>query len=159
MLVLAALSLVLAVLYPHWKARMLQDRVDTAVDRVEQLIEAAEEARNEAGTWPPTASDEELTPAPPASEGEVEGAGPTLEWRRLESVEVPSPPSANTDPSGEGADQEPGTRSPVFFHRGAVSVHTANESVLGALSRRYPGSVVHDTVWTLLLPRVPAAPD
>lgn len=160
-LVLAALSVVLALIYPRWRAGALEERVDTVVGRVDQLVQAAEEARSTSETWPPTASEEDLLPGTAANEGDDEEVETVIEWRRMESVEVPSPPSADAEPSGEGTEPEEGTLppAPAFFHRGVVSVHTTDEALRGALARRFSGSFVHDTVWTLLLPRVPASPD
>lgn len=161
-LVLAVLSVVLAVLYPRWRASVLDERIDAVVGRVDQVVQAAEEARSTSGTWPPTGSEVTLPPGTAASEGgggaEVEAV---IEWRRMQSVAVPSPPSADAEPSGEGTEpgQEALPPAPAFFHRGVVSVHTTDETLLGALTGRFAGSFVHDTVWTLLLPRIPASPD
>lgn len=160
-LVLAALSVVLAVIYPRWRAGALEERVETVVGRVDQVVQAAEDARSASGTWPPTASEEDLLPGTAASEGDDDEVEAVIEWRRMESVEVPSPPSADAEPSGGGTEPGQGTPppTPAFFHRGVVSVHTTDETLLGALARRFAGSFVHDTVWTLLLPRTPASPD
>lgn len=159
-LVLATLALLAAVLYPAARERAFDERVETIVSDIELVRSTADDLREETGTWPRSSAIGELVPGllPP---GEATGTsvGRGLEWRRLESVEVPRPPEGVEGSVPEETDElglEAPTPEPTFFHRGAISLHTSDEEIIGALLDRYPGSIVHDGVWTLLLRRVTA---
>lgn len=160
LLVIATLAVLAAVMYPAARERAFDERVDTIVSDIELVRGTADDIREETGTWPPSSAIGELVPGllpPGGAAGRSVGRG--LEWRRLESVEVPPPPEGVAGSIPEEADelgQEAPTPEPEFFHRGAISLHTSDEEIIGALLDRYPGSIVHDDVWTLLLRRVTA---
>lgn len=159
-LVMATLALLAAVMYPAARERAFDERVETIVSDIELVRSMADDIREETGTWPPSSAIGALVPGllpPDQAVGSAVGRG--LEWRRLESVEVPPPPEGVAGSVPEEVDevgQEVPTPRPTFFHRGAISLHTSDEEIIGALLDRYPGSIVHDGVWTLLLRRVTA---
>jgi hypothetical protein len=159
--VLSTLAVLAAVLYPRISDGAFSARVDAVALDVDRLRAAAVNAREETGTWPPTGPVELLVPGLTEADGESappDGA-PRFTWRRLEAVEVPEPSTELADSIPEAlaeAGLEPPAPEPSFYHRGAISVRSADPSLLGALLDRYPGSFVHDGVWTLLLARVPA---
>lgn len=160
LLVMATLALLAAVMVPAARERAFDERVETIVSDIELVRGTADDIREETGTWPPSSAIGELVPGLlPPSEAAGSSVGRGLEWRRLESVEVPPPPEGVAGSVPEEAD-EPGqdlrTPQATFFHRGAISLHTSDEEIVGALLGRYPGSIVHDGVWTLLLRRVTA---
>lgn len=162
LLVMATLSLLAAVMYPAARERAFDERVETIVSDVELVRGTVDDLREETGSWPPSSAIAGLVPGL-LSPGEAIGSsfGRGLEWRRLESVEVPRPPEGMAGSVPEDADElgrEAPTPEPTFFHRGAISLHTSDEEIIGALLDRYPGSFVHDGVWTLLLPRVAVPP-
>ena len=162
-IVLASFALLGALIYPRFREGAFETRVATVAGHVERIRSAADQARATTGSWPGTAPVAEVAP-PVTGTGSAtddDASDVLFEWRRLESVEVPPPPVGLEDSIPEQLDevaQERPAPPPVFFHRGAISVHSGDEALLGALMRRYPDSFVHDTVWTLLLPRV-RAPD
>ncbi len=162
LLVIATLSLLAAVMYPAARERAFDERIEAIVSDIELVRGTVEDVREETGSWPPSSAIAGLVPGL-LSPGEAIGSslGRGLEWRRLESVEVPPPPEGVEDSVPEEDDelgQEAPTPEPTFFHRGALSLHTTDEEVIGALLDRYPESFVHDGVWTLLLPRVAVPP-
>jgi hypothetical protein len=164
LLVMATLALLAAVMYPAARARGFEERVEAIVSDIELVRSTVDDIREETGTWPPSAAIGELVPGLlPPGEAVGNSSGRGLEWRRLESVEVPPPSEGLARSVPEDAD-EPGQEVPVpdptFFHRGAISLHSSDEEIMGALLDRFPGSFVHDGVWTLLLRRVtaPATP-
>lgn len=160
-IVFASFALLGALIYPRFREGAFEARVAAVAAHVERIRSAADQARVATGSWPGTGPVAEV--APPVT---GTGAGSAtddhasdvlLEWRRLESVEVPPPPVGLEDSIPEQLDEVAQDRPappPIFFHQGAISVHSGDEALLGALMRRYPDSFVHDTVWTLLLPRV-----
>lgn len=162
LLVLAALALLAAVMYPASRERAFAERVETIVSDIELVRGTADDIREETGTWPPSSAIGELVPGlMPPGEATGSSVGRGLEWRRLESVEVPPPPEGVAGSVAEEADemgQEVPTPESTFFHRGAISLHTSDEEIIGALLDRYPGSFVHEGVWTLVLRRVTAPP-
>ena len=163
LLVLSTLAVLAAVVHPRLSDRTFAARVDAVAADVDRLRAAVAQVREETGTWPATAPVESIAPglAGPVNEAETPEGAHRLAWRRLEAVEVPEPSTGVADSVPEALDQAEGAPlapAPAFYHRGAISVRTADRSILGALLERYPGSFVHDGVWTLPLPRV-AAPD
>lgn len=160
LLVMATLALLAAVMYPAARERAFEERLETIVSDIELVRGTVDDIREETGSWPPSSPIGELVPgllAPGEATGSSVGRG--LEWRRLESVEVPPPPEGMAGSVPEEDDepsQEVATPEPTFFHRGAISLHTSDEEITGALLDRYSGSFVHDGVWTLLLRRVTA---
>jgi hypothetical protein len=153
LLALAVAMLVVALLAPAWRARAFDRRVASVVAAVEAVRTEAEAVLSASGRWPPSS----------VGGGWVSGAASpdssvTLEWRRLSSAVVPIVPSAMdaTAPGGDDAvAPEPPVIVPEYFERGAISVHSGNDALLARLLERYPRSLVHDTVWTLVFPRVP----
>ncbi|MEX2465941.1 MAG: hypothetical protein WD995_03475 [Gemmatimonadota bacterium] len=157
LLLIATLVLVAGLLYPGWRARAFDQRVESVVAGVDMIRTAAEATLDETGAWPPTSSAEAVAPGLVAPDSSV-----VYEWRRIESAVVPEPPSGIEATLPEMDDEfglDPPVPSPDYFHRGAISVHSGEEALLATLLQRYPGSFVHDTVWTLLLPRVSVAPE
>lgn len=159
LLVVASLALLAAIVYPQWRRRDLERRTEHTIAAVEGLRRAAEARLAAQGAWPPNA-DTALASAATGGQDGADGPGlARLEWRRLERAEGPAPIVDTSDATPEDEDvpnEAPPPPPPVFLHRGAISLHTADEAILGALLRRYPGSFVHDTVWTLLLDEVVA---
>jgi hypothetical protein len=154
---LAALMLLAAVLAPGWRARAFEQRVEAVAAGVNGLRAEAEAILAATGSWPASAEGPALVPELPPGDSTV-----TLEWRRISSTVVPEPPSgvdAELPEADDGSGPEPPVPTPDYFERGAVSVHAGDDALLASLLERYPGSFVHDTVWTLLLPRVSAPPD
>lgn len=156
LLVLAALLVFVALLSPRWRARASAQHVGAAVHAVNAIRTEAEEVLDATGAWPPSSDGTDLAP-----DVVPEDSGVTFEWRRIASAVVPRPADveATFPEMSDELGPEPPVAVPEYFARGAISVHTGNEAVLGGLLERYPGSFVHDTVWTLLLPRVSAPPE
>lgn len=160
LLVVAVLALLAAVVWPRLADRAFAMRVDEVVADVERLRAAVTEVREGTGTWPPSGPAEALAPdLAPEDEDAATASSVRVTWRRLDSVEIPAPPTGVADSVPEAFDdvgQELPTPEPVFYHRGAISVRSQDPALLGVLLDRYRGSFVHDQVWTLILPRVPA---
>jgi hypothetical protein len=156
----AALTLVVALLYPRWGARAFRTRVASAVADVEALGVAARRLRASQGRWPTSAAPGE---APPELSGL---AGPdglfsrrdyTLlwtTWEVVDSVEAPpepGPPAA----AGDAPRRSAGPRMlPITRVVGAVGVHASDDALLVELLRHYGSDVsfVLDTIWMLVLP-------
>ncbi len=153
LLALAALVLFAALLVPQWRAAAVEERIESVVSGIESVLAGAESARDQTGAWPPSAPATMLAPGLSLPDSST-----TLEWRRLASVVVPPPPRDNALPGAGDPGLGPSMPTPEYFHRGAISVSTADEALLAVLLERYPASFVHDTVWTLLLPRVQVPP-
>lgn len=157
LLALAALMLLAAVLAPQWRARSFAQRVDAVAAGVDDLRAEAEAVLAATGSWPTPANGPPFAQELPPRDSTI-----TIEWRRISSTVLPEPPSgveADLPEADEGFAPEPPVPTPDYFERGAVSVHAGDEALLASLLERYPGSLVHDTVWTLLLPRVTAPPE
>ena len=161
LLVVAFVALLMSVIWPRVADRAFTARVEEVVGDIERLRGAVTEVREATGTWPPTGPAEALAPGLATSDGgaspEEESTGVT--WRRLDSVEIPPPSIGVADSVPEAfdeAEQELPAPVPEFYHRGAISVRSQDPALLGSLLERYEGSFVHDGVWTLVLPSVPA---
>jgi hypothetical protein len=152
LLALAALVLFAALLVPQWRATAYEERIEAVVSGIESVLAGAESARDQTGAWPRSSPPTVLAPGLSLPDSST-----TLEWRRLESVVVPPPPDAVL-PESDDPGLEPPMPTPEYFHRGAISVRTADDALLAVLLERYPASFVHDTVWTLLLPRLQVPP-
>lgn len=153
LLTLAALVLFAALLVPQWRATAAEERIDSVVSGIESVLTGAESARDQTGAWPPSSPTTVLAPGLALPDSST-----TLEWRRLESVVVPPPAPDTVLPGGDDLGLEPPMPTPEYFQRGAISVRTADDALLAVLLERYPASFVHDTIWTLLLPRVQVPP-
>lgn len=157
LLALATLTLLVAVLAPRWRARAFEQRVVAVAAGVDSLRAEAEAVLAATGSWPASAEGPTFVRELPPRDSSV-----AMEWRRIASTVVPEPSSgveASLPEADEGFGPEPPVPTPEYFERGAVSVHAGDDGLLARLLERYPDSFVHDTVWTLLLPRVSAAPD
>lgn len=157
LIALAALMLLMAVLVPGWRAHVFEQRVEAVTAGVDSLSAEARALLAANGSWPASADGPALV-----QEWAPQDSTVVLQWRRIASTVVPEPPpnaDAGLPEADEGFALEPPTPTPEYFERGAVSVHTGDDALLASLLERYPGSFVHDTVWTLLLPRVPAPPE
>lgn len=160
LLVIAAIGLAAAMLYPGMRARAYERHLEAVVADVETVLEAVERVRADTGAWP------ERRPAEPVVRSESGAlpreAAPTyrIEWRRLAIADVPEPLTDAEADVPEGLDDEdaPAPPEPSLHHLGLVSVHAADDGVLEALLGRWgmDRSFVHDTTWTLVLPRSPA---
>ena len=162
LLLMAVLTLLASVIWPRVTERAFAARVDEVVAEIERLRATVEAVREETGTWPPTSPAEAPASGAATSDGDEGPAGSDgVIWRRLDSVEIP-PPSVGVADSVPEAFDEAGQELPVpapqFYHRGAISVRSQDPGILGTLLHRYPGSFVHDGVWTLVLPSAPAPP-
>lgn len=158
--VLATLLLLSALLYPTWSARAFRERVATAIADVDALASGVRVSRTLQGRWPTAAAPGE---APPELSGLAEPDGPfsrpdyTLEWTTWEVVDsVEAPPDLGPPPApGDAPQVTAGPRMlPVTRTIGAIGVHSAEASLLAALTEHFgPGaSFVVDTVWVLVLP-------
>ena len=156
LLALAVLFLVAALLAPQWRTRMFDLRAESIAAGVDGLRAEAQRIMAATGSWPATSAGAALVSDFTPADSTV-----AMEWRRIASTVVPEPPSgvgAALPETDEVFGPEPPAPAPAYFERGAISVRSADEAVLGSLLERYPGSFVHDTVWTLLLPRISAPP-
>jgi hypothetical protein len=153
LLALAALVLFAALMVPQWRATAAEERIEAVVSGIESVRAGAEATRDQTGVWPPSSPATALAPGLSLPDSTT-----TMEWRRLESVVVPPPPADTVLPGADEPGLEPPMPTPEYFQRGAISLHTADDALLAVLLERYPASFVHDTVWTLLLPRVQVPP-
>ena len=158
-MLVAALTLVAALLSPTWSARAFRERVAEAIADVEAVRAAAARALELQRRWP--------TPAPPGeappelselggSEGPFSRPGYTLgwtTWQVVDSVEAPPepapPPSPGDPPQQTGPRMVPSTRTV-----GAVTVRSDAGALLTELLRHFgaDASFVLDTTWVLVLP-------
>jgi len=165
-LVGSCVVLLLALLHPRVTERAFERRVSEVAGRVESLRSAADSVRRATGTWPPTSWLAQVAAtAPDASRTgpEVDGDGVRVEWRRIESgaLDLPAAEEITAIPEdGSEITDERSLPRPEFFHRGLISVHTADTTLLGALLERFGArsSLVYDDVWMLVLPRVRLPP-
>lgn len=124
---------------------------------MDRLRAQAQAVLDATGSWPSTSTASALVSDPAPSDSTI-----TLEWRRIASAVVPEAPSGNEaalPETDEASGPGPPAPTPEYFERGAISVHSVDEALLTRLLERYAGSFVHDTVWTLLLPKVAAPPE
>jgi hypothetical protein len=153
LLVLAALA------WPRVADRAFRGHLDRVDDVVDALHAAADRNRTTTGSWPsasaPGVLPDEIASALPDGLS-LSGSGYAVSWSRWEVVDsVPSPPL--TPPVGTGdappRDPLPALR-PMVRTVGAISVHSADERLLGELLERHgrERSFVRDSVWTLVLP-------
>lgn len=158
LLAVASLLLVVAAVYPRLARGARRQAYVEIIEQVERMRETVEAERRRSGRWPATGDVTSLSP-PAEVEAKVPAA---IEWRRLTSFELPEAPSAE-DIAEESPDveDEPTAPRPSFFERGMISVHTSDPGLSAALVERYglDRSLVQDTVWSLLLPRIPSPPD
>lgn len=160
LLLIAMAALVAAMIYPGIKARAMERHLETVVGEVETLLAAAERVRADTGTWPEVAPSGAI--GRPLADTLRQGLPAyRLEWRRLAIADVPEPLSdaeAEVPEDLDDGDRVPAPPEPSLHHVGLVSVHAADDAVFDALLGRYGAerSFVHDTVWTLVLPRSPA---
>jgi hypothetical protein len=161
-LLIAAASgcVVLALATPALRARSFRAAVAEAEHAVDELRSAAERRMVAEGSWP--APSEPGTP-PPELGGrfldatvELSGDGWTLQWMRLEVVDsVPVRPPPAELSGGDAPPVEDGpTLQAAVRTIGAVSVHAADDRLLGELLERHgrDRSFVRDSTWTLIVP-------
>jgi len=156
---LATLSVGAALLYPAWSVRDFRARIETAIEDVDVLANAARDFLDSDSRWPTAAAPGE---APPelASLGGAAGVfdrqGYTLGWTSWQVVDsVMAPPPADI-PSADDAPQEdvPPPMLPVVRTVGAITVHAAEPELLAELVDHYSDdtSFVLDSMWLLVLP-------
>ena len=159
LLILATLSVAVALVYPAWSGREFRSRVQAAISGVDALGLAARGIRDDTDRWPTPAP---LGDVPPelsgvsADAGMFEGTGYAIEWSALEVVDsVEAPPSTDI-PSPDDAPQA-GARPrmlPVVRSVGVIAVHSSDSALLAELTEHYGRSTsfVMDTTWHLVLP-------
>ena len=156
---LAALTLVAALLAPRWSARAFRERVAAAVTDVESVAAAARQARNLQRRWPAPAlageAPEELS-ALGGSDGPFSRSAYELGWTTWQVVDsVEAPPEPAPPPTPGDPPQQTGPRlMPVTRTVGAVTVQAGEDALLTELLRHYGtgASFLLDSTWVLVLP-------
>lgn len=155
LVLLAALSVVAALLYPMWSGRVFRGRVNEAVADVEAISARARTTLELLGRWPAAAAP---GTAPPELAG-VTVARPTytLEWTTWEVVDsvlastddVGPPAAGDAPPDSVGPPLEPIARTV-----GAVALHSGEDALLAELIEHFgrDEAFVFDTTWVRLLP-------
>lgn len=159
LIVLAALTVVLALAYPTLSARAFHADLAETFAQVEAVRTVARAHRLERGSWPasgePGALPSELAGALGRRDGTGTDGRATLQWTTWEVVDsVEAPPSAEQPPVDAPPETVPPAFLPLVRRVGAIVVHSADERVLAELLSRYgaKASFVRDTTWTLVLP-------
>jgi len=162
---LATLSIAGALLYPAWSVRGFRSRVEAAISDVDAVAAAARTVRDNGNGWPTSAPPGQ---APPELSGLSGADGPfTREayslgwsaWDVVDSVQAP-PPATPPSPGDAPLQTAPPVMVPVVRSVGAISVHSAEASLLAELQRHYTDetSFVVDSMWLLVLPERAPAP-
>lgn len=164
LVLLAILTLALAVAYPRLRERAFERQLDGAVSMIEALREASSAFEDQDRQWP-APSPPGVTPPELAStfptEHDLAAEGYTLEWNRWETVDrsrapessapAPSAPTQQ-DSRADSVTSVPTTR---FRTMGGVTVYSGDSALLAGLLEHYGTSLsfVRDTIWTLMIPR------
>lgn len=157
----AAASLLLALLYPTFRAWRFRALVEGVVSEVEALRIAAVRTYARTGVWPDASGPGAM---PPGVAGAFGGdttlvrEGYALHWSTWEVVEEAEVP-ANVAMIPADTDAPPDSVAPptmtVVRSVGGIVVHTSRDALLAELLTRYGRAIsfVRDTTWTLVVPR------
>ena len=155
---MAALTLITALLFPRWSARAFRERVATAVGDVDAVAAAARGTRDFQRRWPAPAPPGEAPPelSQAGDEGIFSRSTYNLGWTTWQIVDsVDAPPEPGPPPAPGDAPQPTGPRMvPVTHTVGAVTVLSSEQALLNELLRHYgaDASFILDTTWVLVLP-------
>jgi hypothetical protein len=156
---LATLSIAAALLYPAWSVRGFRSRVETAISDVDAVAAAARSVRENSNRWPPSTPPGE---APPELSGLSGTDGPFAReayslgwsaWDVVDSVQAPQPTTPST-PGDAPLETAPPVMMPILRSVGAVTVHSADASLLAELQQHYSDATSFgvDSMWLLVLP-------
>ena len=158
-MLLAALSLVAALLSPRLSARAFREQVATAIADVDAVGAAAGSSLQIQRRWPSPAPPGEAPPE--LSAMLADGGGPftreryRLGWTTWEVVDsVEAPPEPDPPPAPGDPPRQTGPRMvPISRTMGAVIVRSSEEALLTELLRHYgsEASFLVDTTWVLVL--------
>lgn len=158
LILLGALSVAAALLYPAWSARGFRARVDRAIADVDAVASAARVFRGDEDRWPAPAAPgqvpEEL-PVLALTGGAFDRVEYTLGWSTWEVVDsIEAPPVVELAAEDAPPDSVGPRLVPVVGSVGAVTVYSREVALLAELLEHYEDqtSFVLDTMWLLLLP-------